>query len=102
MMRSNVVLPEPEGPSRATNSPLGTCRLTSRSAANVPNVLLMLRTSMLIGACLCRGRLKGCGHLLTDLPLDQTLGDQRQQRQDGEERGNGKSRHEIVFVVKDL
>ena len=29
MMRSSVVLPEPDGPSSATSSPVGTSRLTS-------------------------------------------------------------------------
>ena len=32
MIRSSVVLPEPDGPSRATNSPVATLRLTSRRA----------------------------------------------------------------------
>ena len=31
-MRNKVVLPEPDGPSRATNSPAPTCRLTSSTA----------------------------------------------------------------------
>ena len=39
MIRSSVVLPEPDGPSSATNSPVATLRLTSRSAVNAPNVL---------------------------------------------------------------
>ena len=46
MIRSSVVLPDPDGPNRATNSPVATLRLTSFSAVNAPNVLLMLRTSM--------------------------------------------------------
>ena len=39
MMRSSVVLPEPDGPSSATSSPAGTSRLTSSSAVNAPNAL---------------------------------------------------------------
>src|SRR5664280_2191167 len=48
MIRSNVVLPDPDGPSSATNSPVATFRLTSSSALKSPNFLLMLRTSMLM------------------------------------------------------
>ena len=36
MQRSNVVLPQPEGPSRVTNSPALTARETSSSAVTVP------------------------------------------------------------------
>ena len=39
MMRSNVVLPQPDGPRRQTNSPWLTARLTSRSAAKLPKCL---------------------------------------------------------------
>ena len=46
MIRSSVVLPEPEGPSSATNSPVATERLTSLSAVKTPKVFVMLRTSM--------------------------------------------------------
>src|SRR5262245_19472548 len=39
MMRSSVVLPQPDGPSRQTNSPCATDRLTSRSAEKPPKFL---------------------------------------------------------------
>ena len=48
MMRKSVVLPEPDGPSNATSSPVSTLKLTSSSAAKSPKVLLMLRISILI------------------------------------------------------
>ena len=48
MIRSRVVLPEPDGPSSATSSPVATVRLTSRKAAKPSNVLLIRCTSMLI------------------------------------------------------
>src|SRR5215510_8457661 len=38
-MRRNVVLPQPEGPTTAMNSPRSTARLMSCSACNSPNVL---------------------------------------------------------------
>ncbi len=46
MMRSRLVLPEPEGPSRATSSPVGTVRLTSFTATKEPKDFVTLRTSI--------------------------------------------------------
>src|SRR6185295_18502100 len=39
MMRSRVVLPQPDGPSKQTNSPWATDRLTSRRATKLPKCL---------------------------------------------------------------
>ena len=47
MIRSSVVLPEPEGPSSASSEPAGTSRLTLSSAWKLPNRLLMFLTEML-------------------------------------------------------
>ena len=46
MIRSSVVLPEPDGPSSASNSPLPTFRSTLSSAVKAPNFLTMFLTSM--------------------------------------------------------
>src|SRR5688572_4336558 len=40
-MRSVVVFPQPDGPSRQTVSPAATVRSTSRTAASAPNSLVM-------------------------------------------------------------
>ena len=48
MMRSKVVLPQPEGPSKATSSPDSMSKLTSFKAVKVPNCLCTLRISMLM------------------------------------------------------
>src|SRR5207244_10510993 len=40
MIRRSVVLPEPEGPSRARSAPLGTSRLTLSSARNLSKRLV--------------------------------------------------------------
>ena len=48
MIRSKVVLPEPEGPSRATSSPLGMSKVTFPSAVKLPNFLVMLSAWMLM------------------------------------------------------
>ena len=47
MMRSNVVLPQPDGPNKATSSPLGTSSVTSLSALKSPKFFLTLRISIL-------------------------------------------------------
>src|SRR5258708_21864289 len=54
MIRSNVVLPEPDGPSSATSSPDSTLRLTLCNAANAPNFFVMFLTSTLIVKCFLR------------------------------------------------
>ena len=51
IIRSVVVLPQPDGPSSETNSPSCNVRLTSCTAGTVPNVLPSpVRTSLLIRA----------------------------------------------------
>ncbi len=40
MMRSSVVLPDPDGPSSATSSPEATRKLTSLTDVNAPNVFV--------------------------------------------------------------
>src|SRR5262249_22662590 len=42
MMRRKVVLPQPEGPSKTMNSPLGTSKLMPLMAGTSPNFLPML------------------------------------------------------------
>src|SRR3954470_17269299 len=44
-MRSVVVLPQPEGPSRAKNEPRGTSRSRSRTAWKAPKCLVSLRSA---------------------------------------------------------
>src|ERR1700740_1397840 len=45
IMRSNVVLPQPEGPSRVKNSPASTARLTLSTAVSGPKRRVTLRIS---------------------------------------------------------
>ena len=76
MIRSKVVLPEPEGPNRATSSPLATVRLTSRRAVNSPNDLadsldVDAHGRVLAFAAVCAGFELGAGQLPGDLPLHQ-------------------------------
>ena len=48
MIRSKVVLPQPDGPSNATSSPDGKSKETLFRATKLPNVLLTFLTSILI------------------------------------------------------
>src|SRR5688572_26394336 len=108
MMRSSVVLPQPEGPSRATSSPDSTSRLTLRSAWKSPNCLLTLRISILIflflsshARVLLRTLRRQVGqglHLALVAPLDHRLDHQRDQGQYGQQRGHGKGRDRLVLV----
>src|SRR4051812_10387577 len=91
MIRNSVVLPEPEGPSSASNSPLPTFRSTLSRAAKAPNFLTMFLTSM----------------VMRDLSFVQTtlengLHDQRDQRQHRQQRRNRKRRHELIFIIENL
>src|SRR5258708_5717592 len=48
MIRSKVVLPDPDGPSKANKQPLGTSRLTRSRATYLPKRLQTFLTVMLI------------------------------------------------------
>src|SRR5688572_16109341 len=86
MMRSNVVLPDPDGPSSATSSPEGTVRLTSSSAVNAPKRFATRSTSM------CK----------VALPLEQLADRQGDDREQGQQRGDGEGGRELVLVVQNL
>src|SRR3954467_1759306 len=95
MIRSNVVLPEPDGPSSASNSPLATLRSTLSSAAKAPNFLTMFLTSMVTGHVLW-------GLSFVEAPFQHRLHDQRDQRQHRQQRRDRERRDELIFVVEDL
>src|SRR5690349_3537187 len=103
MMRSSVVLPQPDGPSSATSSPVGKSRLTSPSAVKLPNDLWMLRTWMLMGegflgadGGLSAGRRFGGGDRRA--PFDELLDRQRDERQQGQQRRHRERGRELIFV----
>src|ERR1700738_4710418 len=76
MMRSRLVLPEPDGPSSATSSPVGTVMLTSVTARKNPNYFVTLRTSIDMRA------------LRRNSPLQPGLDDQGQDGEQREQRGD--------------
>src|SRR3954471_5314731 len=91
MIRSSVVLPEPEGPSSASNSPWPTFRSTSSSAAKLPNFLTMFLTSMVTRSL-----------TFVQTSLENGFHDQRDQRQHREQRRDRERRHELIFIVENL
>src|ERR1700739_4766085 len=91
MIRNSVVLPEPDGPSSASNSPSATLRSTPSRAANAPNLLKRFLTSMVMG-----------GFLFVQMPLEDRLGDQRDQRQHGKQRRDRERSDKLIFVVENL
>src|SRR3954453_9066470 len=91
MMRSSVVLPEPDGPSSASSSPSLTLRSTPSRALKLPNFLTRFLTSMLT-----------CVMSFVEVIFQNGLGDQRDQRQHCRQRGDRERRDELVFVVENL
>src|SRR5689334_8432565 len=90
MMRKSVVLPEPEGPSRATSSPEPISRCTRSSAVQARK---RLETSR---------RVTFLTLFLRDARFERCLGDQRYQREQRQERRNRKRRGELILVVENL
>src|SRR4030095_13459036 len=101
IIRKSVVLPEPDGPSSATNSPVSTLKLTSLSAAKLPNFFPMLRISMLILSLRPRP-LRIFADVELRFPIDQCLERNCHQRQNGEQRRHGKGRGRVMLVVEYL
>src|SRR5689334_22943294 len=85
MMRSSVVLPDPEGPRSATSSPVSTVKLTSSTETKSPKRLVMLRSSMDMASA-----------------FDELLECEGHQREQRKERRARERRRELVFVVEDL
>ena len=91
MMRSSVVLPEPDGPSSATSCPRGISRSTASSAVNCPNRLVIPRNGDAHA-----GNLRNfCG-----FPFDDALDHQRRERQERQQRSDGERRDELIIVVE--
>src|SRR5215211_7717428 len=100
MSRNRVVLPDPEGPSSAISSPARTDKLTPPSAAASPNRLLRSTAVMSVPAFQSVGRPSRDGMAIP--PLEDGLCRQSEEGETGQERGDRKSGHEVVFIVEDL
>src|SRR5579864_4729079 len=81
--RSNVVLPDPEGPSRARNSPLLTSTLTWLSAGNRPK---RLTTSIAETAVIDSPSMTAAGGLMAGQPFEHGLQHECDERQHREQR----------------
>src|SRR5207244_1021228 len=90
MMRSSVVLPDPDGPSSASSSPDSMSRLTLSRAVKAPKRLVTSCSAISMTSLLCGAA------------FQHHFGDQRDQGQQRQQRGHGKRGHELVLVVEDL
>src|SRR5689334_18203600 len=102
MMRSSVVLPQPDGPSKAVNSPAGKFSVTSFSATKSPNRLLMFLTSIAIISSLLLMLVQRLQIQILRAPLDKGLERQRHQGQQSQQRSHRESGGEVVFVVQNF
>src|SRR5690606_14078716 len=100
MRRKSVVLPEPEGPSRAISSPSRISRSSPRSTCTPRNSLVRLRIDTSIA--LSPSQAATGGKLRAMPPFEQALQTKGQEGQQGEQAGNGEGGHEVIFVVKNL
>src|ERR1700686_3825647 len=91
MIRSSVVLPEPEGPSRASNSPSPTFRSTLSRAVKAPNFFTMFLTSIVTWNV-----------PFVQTPLENGFHHQRDQRQHRQQRSDRERRHELIFIVENF
>src|SRR5690242_12478852 len=100
MMRSSVVLPEPEGPSSARSSPGRTSSVTPSSAIVFPKRLL--RPAMTIDTGPSRPGLNGASmaELLSETPFEQAPDAERHEREEGQQRGDSKRADGIVILIE--
>src|SRR6476660_90339 len=91
MIRSSVVLPEPEGPSSANNSPSPTFKSTLSSAVNAPNFFTIFLTSIVTWNV-----------PFVQPPFEDGLHHQCDQRQHGQQGRDRERRYELIFIVEDL
>src|SRR5260370_34109048 len=90
MIRSSVVLPEPDGPSSASNSPLATFRSTPSRAANAPNFFTIFVTSITRKSP------------FVQMPLENGFRHQGNHRQHCQQRRDRERRYELIFVIEDF
>ena len=103
MMRSSVVLPEPDGPSSASSSP-ARCRgrdviAAPCSAEGLGRRLERMSECAAVLGVSAVGRAASsspCRHSRTD------LSDERDEGEAGQQRGDGEGGDEVVFIVEDL
>ncbi len=102
MMRSSVVLPEPEGPSSASNSPARMSSVKSRSTAAVSKVFET--DSTLIAVALPIGLVTSCARrdVVGVAPFEDGFDDEGDKSEAGKEGGDGERGNEVVLIVEDL
>src|SRR5438270_2002109 len=93
-MRRSVVLPDPEGPSSATNSPSSTVSETSPSAGYAEKLLETCSTRIDTSVL--------CGELTAMAPLERGLEREGDDGEEGEKRSNGEGGDKVVVIVESL
>src|SRR5918997_4087924 len=93
-MRSKVVLPDPEGPSSATNSPSPTVSQTPFRAAKAEKLLETRSTSIDMS--------ETRRELAAVPPLERGLERKCDEGEEGEERSNGEGGDKVIVIVKCL
>src|SRR5438067_5980546 len=93
-MRRSVVLPDPDGPSKATNSPSSMVSDTSPSAGYAEKLLETCSTR--IDTSVLRGE------LIAVAPLERGLEREGDDGEEGEKRSNGEGGDKVVVIVKSL
>src|SRR5436190_15164714 len=78
IMRSVVVLPQPEGPRRQTTSPAATFKSASRTATKSPNFLVIFLTSMVDISALYRSEGDTSEQVVLQEEGDEKDGDEEQ------------------------
>src|SRR5215210_8051609 len=100
MIRSSVVLPDPDGPRSARSWPARTSSDTPRSAAVSPNSFAIPATWMSMPVPSSMGG--SSGESVAVSPLEEGLRCERDNGQESEERSDGEGRDEVVLIVENL
>src|SRR5437660_937382 len=103
--RSKVVLPEPDGPSRATSSPGAMSRLNASSARVSPNLLPRSRREIAAeypSRAPKESVSPAGGEPFAVAPFEEGLADQGKEGESCKKRGDGESSDEVVLIVKNL
>src|SRR5262245_40395858 len=107
--RSNVVLPDPEGPSRAISSPGRTARSRSMMAGVAPNdfdnpsARIASATFLLAPDGGPPDSVSSCPREAVSMPpFEERLGGQGDEGESRQKGGDGESSDEVVLIIKDL
>ena len=102
MIRSSVVLPEPDGPSSAMSSPARPRGRRRRSAGVAVEVLRRARSIAMSHRHAFSGSSRRAGRSRRSAIRAAVLSDEGDEREERQERGDGEGGDEVVLIVEDL